>query len=200
MQPLVGSTIVSTIVATNNGPYTATGVTVTDILQSGYTYVSSTVTSGIFNNSTGNWTIDTLNSGASEILTVTATVNASGNYVNTAVITGNEVDNDMTNNVSTIEPIPTDFFIPDGYSPNGDGINDMFVIRGLNAYPENSIVIFNRWGDKIYEANPYQNTWDGTSTIGLRTGGNELPVGTYFYLLDLKDGSDIIKGTIYLNR
>ena len=141
-----------------------------------------------------------MNNGTSETLTVTATVNNSGNYVNTAIIFGNEEDNDMTNNVSSIELIPTDFFIPDGFSPNGDAINDLFVIRGLESYPDNTIVIFNRWGEKVFDAAPYLNTWDGISTNGLKVGGNELPVGTYFYLLDLGDGSEVIKGTIYLNK
>ena len=96
--------------------------------------------------------------------------------------------------------ISTDFFIPEGFSPNGDGINDLFVIRGIDNYPNNKIVIFNRWGNKVFEANPYQNTWDGKCMIGLRIGGDDLPIGTYFYLLDLGNGSNAIKGTIYLNR
>ena len=95
-------------------------------------------------------------------------------------------------------PIP--FFIPEGYSPNGDGINDFFIIRGIENYPALSIVIFNRWGNKVFEANPYRNTWDGRSMFGLRVGGEELPVSTYFFLIDLGDGSKIIKGTVYLNR
>lgn len=106
----------------------------------------------------------------------------------------------MVNNVSSIEPIPTDFFIPEGFSPNDDGINDLFVIRGIMSFTNNSFEIFNRWGDKVYEANPYKNTWDGKSTEGVKIGGDELPVGTYFYVLDLGDGSKVYKGTIYLNR
>jgi len=99
------------------------------------------------------------------------------------------------------EVIPSaDFFIPEGFSPNGDGINDLFVIRGILNYPKNTFVIFNRWGNKVFEASPYQNSWDGRSMFGLRVGGDELPVGTYFYVLDLKNGSSIFKGTIYLNR
>lgn len=94
----------------------------------------------------------------------------------------------------------TDFFIPDGFSPNGDGINDLFVIRGIDSFPTNEFVIYNRWGNKVFEATPYQNTWDGTAMFGLTVGGETVPVGTYFYLLDLKDGSPIIKGTIYLNK
>jgi len=61
-------------------------------------------------------------------------------------------------------------------------------------------VIFNRWGDKVFEAKPYNNTWDGKATEGVRIGSDELPVGTYFYILDLGDGSAVIKGYIYLNR
>ncbi|MBA2611608.1 MAG: gliding motility-associated C-terminal domain-containing protein [Bacteroidetes bacterium] len=94
----------------------------------------------------------------------------------------------------------SDFFIPEGFSPNGDGINDNFFIRGINNFPENSFVVFNRWGEKIFEANPYTNTWNGKTTMGTRLGGDQLPVGTYFYVLDLNDGSEVFKGTIYLNK
>ncbi|NTW31206.1 MAG: DUF3494 domain-containing protein [Bacteroidetes bacterium] len=93
-----------------------------------------------------------------------------------------------------------EFHIPEGFSPNADAINDLFVIRGIENYPANTIVIFNRWGNKVFEASPYQNTWDGKSMFGLIVGGDELPIGTYFYILDLGDGSKVIKGTIYLNR
>jgi len=93
-----------------------------------------------------------------------------------------------------------EFHIPEGFSPNADGINDLFVIRGVENYPANTFVIYNRWGNKVFEASPYQNTWDGRSIFGLRVGGDELPIGTYFYLLDLGFDSKVFKGTIYLNR
>ena len=96
--------------------------------------------------------------------------------------------------------IDLDFFIPEGFSPNGDEINDFFVIRGIERFPDNTFVVFNRWGEKIFEASPYHNTWDGKATMGLRIGDGELPVGTYFYVLNLGDGSKVFKGTIYLNR
>ncbi|MCE9539648.1 MAG: ice-binding family protein [Bacteroidetes bacterium] len=166
MSPFIGRTIVFTIVATNLGTDNGTGVEVNDILQSGYTFVSSTTTDGTYDPATGVWTIDSLNSGASETLTVTVTVNVDGNYVNTAIIYGTETDLNMANNVSSVEPIPTDFFIPEGYSPNGDGINDVFVIRGILNFPENTFVIFNRWGNKVYETSSYKNTWDGKTTLG----------------------------------
>ncbi len=93
-----------------------------------------------------------------------------------------------------------DLFIPEGFSPNNDGINDFFVIRGLDNYTNNKIIIFNRWGSKIFEASPYYNNWKGDNLYGLKVGGNDLPTGTYFYLLDLGNGSQIVKGSIYLNR
>jgi gliding motility-associated-like protein len=99
------------------------------------------------------------------------------------------------NNCDTI-----DFFIPEGFSPNKDGINDLFVIRGIEFYPNNTFLVFNRWGNKVFESKSYLNTWDGTSNLGITVGTDELPVGTYFYILDLGDGSDVYKGTIYLNR
>lgn len=105
-----------------------------------------------------------------------------------------------TTDVSVINCDTIDFFIPEGFSPNGDGINDVFFIRGIQIYTNNSFTIFNRWGDKVYETTNYQNTWTGTATTGLRIGGNELPVGTYFYILDLNNDTPVYKGTIYLNR
>ncbi len=95
---------------------------------------------------------------------------------------------------------PFEFFIPQGFSPNGDFVNDLFIIRGILKYPNNKILIYNRWGNKVFGASPYLNSWDGRCISGLRVGGDELPIGTYFYVLDLGDGTPIFKGTIYLNR
>ena len=200
VHPLFGQNVVFTITATNNGPYDATGVSVTDILQNGYDYISSTTTTGTYNSTTGIWTIGNLNNGATAILTITAKVISTGNYVNTATIVGHEIDVNPIGNISWIEIFPTDFNIPEGFSPNGDGINDLFVIRGISNYSNNSINIYNRWGDKVFEASPYLNTWDGKSSQGITIGGDQLPIGTYFYILDLGDNSAVIKGTIYLNR
>ncbi|MDP1842045.1 MAG: gliding motility-associated C-terminal domain-containing protein, partial [Sediminibacterium sp.] len=198
MAPFIGRTINLSIVATNLGPYDATDVTVTYSLLNGYTYLSSS--SANYDPFDGIWTIGNLKNGASTNLSILVKINSIGNYLNTAVIDGNELDNNMANNISTVKPTPTDFFIPEGFSPNGDGINDLFVIRGIQYYPKNQFTIFNRWGNKVFETNQYNNTWNGKSTMGLRIGGDDLPTGTYFYLLDLRDGSEIFKGTIYLNR
>jgi len=101
----------------------------------------------------------------------------------------------------TIEPNPeVEIVLPEGFSPNGDGINETFVIQGIENYPENRIRIFNRWGNKIYEASPYHNDWDGRNHEGGHIGSAELPVGTYYYLLWLHGSGSPKKGYIYLNR
>lgn len=200
MTPILSEELVFTIVVENIGSYDATGVVVEDILQSGYTYISSTTTNGVFTPSTGIWNIGNLTAGSSDTLTITAQVLQSGEYENTATVTINEFESDTTNNVSTVLPVPLDFFIPQGFSPNGDLVNDLFIIRGILAFSSNDFTVFNRWGNKVFGANPYQNTWDGTSTSDFNVGGDILPVGTYFYVLDLGDGSPVYKGTIYLNN
>ncbi|OFX74961.1 MAG: hypothetical protein A2X12_06995 [Bacteroidetes bacterium GWE2_29_8] len=126
-----------------------------------------------------------------------ASLSDAGEY--SLIVSLNDCPSDVSLVTIVIDDCP-DFNIPEGFSPNGDAINDVFVIRGIINYPNNTFLIFNRWGSKVFEASPYQNTWDGTSTIGVKVGGNELPVSTYFYLLDLGDGTNVIKGTIYLNR
>jgi len=94
--------------------------------------------------------------------------------------------------------------IPEGFSPNDDGVNDQFVIRGINNYSDNTLIIMNRWGNTVFKTEGYQNDWDGTNQQGGNIGGNNLPVGTYFYILEINtDKSDvdkINKGYIYLNR
>ncbi|MBP9068907.1 MAG: gliding motility-associated C-terminal domain-containing protein [Bacteroidia bacterium] len=90
--------------------------------------------------------------------------------------------------------------IPGIFTPNGDGKNDPFYIPGLDAYPKNKLQIFNRWGNMIYEAAPYKNDWDGTPNKS-SMGKGKLPVGAYFYILDLGDEKEpepIRKGFVQL--
>ena len=103
--------------------------------------------------------------------------------------------------VLTLDANPTVHVnIPEGFSPNDDGINDTFVIQGIENYADNRIRIFNRWGNKVYEASPYRNDWDGRNHEGGNVGSDKLPVGTYYYLLWLRKNDSPKKGYIYLNR
>ncbi|MDC1379624.1 FG-GAP-like repeat-containing protein [Algibacter sp.] len=85
--------------------------------------------------------------------------------------------------------------IPNGFSPNGDGTNDEFIIAGLQKYPNNSIEIYNRYGNMVYESKNYQNYWDGVSTGKTQ----KLPAAPYYYVLSINGGSKIVKGWVYIN-
>ncbi|MBC8988541.1 DUF11 domain-containing protein, partial [Pedobacter sp. N36a] len=90
-----------------NGPSDGTGITVTDLLPSGYTYVSSTPPAGTtYDPLTGLWNIGTMINAATATLTITAKVNAAGIYANTATITGTENDPTPGNNTPTSTPVP----------------------------------------------------------------------------------------------
>jgi len=104
-------------------------------------------------------------------------------------------DGDPTNNneVTPIELELIELFIPQGFSPDGDGKYDYFVIKGLNGRQVN-ITIFNRWGNKVYEKNNYDNTWDGRTNVGALTlGKGQLPEATYYYIVQFQDGKKEVK-------
>lgn len=67
-------------------------------------------------------------------------------------------------------------FVTNLISPNGDGVNDFLELGCLDDAPNNQLMIFNRWGSKIYEAAPYRNNWSGDWK------GRPLPAGVYFYV------------------
>lgn len=90
---------------------------------------------------------------------------------------------------------PNDFeiSIPNAFSPNGDGINDFFVISGL---PENSqLIIFNRDGKELYASDNYQNDWNGKDK-----DGHILETGTYWFVFKLAGIQEEIKGFVYLKK
>ncbi len=298
--PFIDFDMVFTLIVTNNGPDNATNVAITDMLQDGYVFVSDNPTVGSYDATSGIWTVGNLANGATEKLEITVTVKETGSYVNTATITGDELDTDSSNNTSTVTPVPEFFnqpplaeddfaevdyggvlegesvlendsdpdndpititttpvvdvahgtlvlnddgsyiytpdynydgpdgfvyeicdgvascttaevfitvnpvvgvIVPEGFSPNGDGINDFLVIPGIEKYPNASLIIINRWGNKVSEyTNGYLNDWEGTNQFGINVGGDQLPEGTYFLILDLNDSSEVIRASVYLKR
>lgn len=94
--------------------------------------------------------------------------------------------------------------IPVAITPNGDGLNDVFIIDGIEDYPDNELTIFNRWGDLVFKASDYKNDWEGNSNTGIQIGTTNLPDGTYFYHFKVKSRSltydPLVKGSVLIKR
>ena len=93
----------------------------------------------------------------------------------------------------TVTVIAASTVIPNIFTPNGDGKNDVFEIKGLGSYPGSQLVIFNRWGNEVYRADNYLNNWDGSG----------LAEGTYYYVLNRRErtgNTTTFKGWVYLKR
>jgi len=88
-------------------------------------------------------------------------------------------------------------FIPEGFSPNNDGINDLFVITN-SAGRTIFLDVYNRWGNRVYKSTAYKNDWDGKCTEGIYIG-QDLPVGTYYYVIVIDKGKKFV-GYITISR
>jgi gliding motility-associated-like protein len=83
-----------------------------------------------------------------------------------------------------------------GFTPNGDGVNEVWVLPCAASFPENEVTVFNRWGQEVFSVVNYDNTWDGT------VGGYALPDGTYYYMIRLTANDDKrqFEGTVSILR
>jgi gliding motility-associated-like protein len=84
--------------------------------------------------------------------------------------------------------------VPNAFSPNRDGVHDRWEIQYLDSYPGSIVEVFNRYGQKVFESRGYAKPWDGT------LNGKDLPIGTYYYIIDPKNGRKPIAGFVDLIR
>lgn len=101
-----------------------------------------------------------------------------------------------TQSITLTEPYELE--LPNGISPNGDGFNDGLIIRGIELFPNNELIVFNRWGNIVYRENNYRNTtpWEGVNQSGVF-----LPDGTYFVVVQISGNeSKELKGYLELRR
>ncbi len=92
-----------------------------------------------------------------------------------------------------------------GISPNGDGINDFWEIDGIEHYPDNTVSIYNRWGDLVFQLKNYDNqsrVFDGNANKLTRLGGGMLPSGTYFFAIQYRDNQEMkkVEGMLVIKR
>jgi len=83
------------------------------------------------------------------------------------------------------------------FTPNGDGYNDTWQIDNIHYYPENLILVYNRWGQKVYEHQGIYEPWDGKDLLGVPA-----PDGVYYYVIyqDKENKKSIVKGTVSVLR
>ncbi|SEN13760.1 gliding motility-associated C-terminal domain-containing protein [Mucilaginibacter gossypiicola] len=83
--------------------------------------------------------------------------------------------------------------IPNTFTPNGDGVNDTWAIEALDTYPTSTTQVFNRYGALVFKSTGYPQAWDG------KYGGRVIPSGTYYYVIDLKNGN-VMSGWVMVAR
>jgi gliding motility-associated-like protein len=116
------------------------------------------------------------------------TIDEAGNYIICLEVTGSNGCSDSV--CKTIQVIPDNIFTPNIITPNGDQINDLLEFKYLEFYPENNLVILNRWGNTVYETDSYKNTWNGDNLVE----------GTYFYKLTLPAAEKELTGFFQIAR
>ena len=100
---------------------------------------------------------------------------------------GNYITNEYYDNMPTVivlDALVYEPMVPNGFSPNGDGNHDLWVLYNIPFGCNVKVEIYNRWGNKVYTNNAYANDWDGTSNVSGTLGKNKLPQGTYYYILN----------------
>ncbi|MFS4492747.1 HYR domain-containing protein [Maribacter sp. 2308TA10-17] len=205
-QTFFEDTIVFTVTATNNSSYDATNIGIEDILPSGYILVSTSADTGTYNETTFTWEIPFIAIGTTASLEMTVTVTDVEDYTNIAqLIYVDQIDLNLDNDRAEATPEITQsecLTVFNEFSPNGDGANDVFFIECIEQYPDNILQVFNRWGVKVFEMRNYDNSWNGTSMGRVTTGGSQkLPVGTYYYTLQLGESQTPPKsGWLYISR
>jgi gliding motility-associated-like protein/uncharacterized repeat protein (TIGR01451 family) len=174
------------IVVTNSGSNDASEVVIIDDLPNALTYVSSRFTASSptitlntqVSGSRITFSVPLLPAGANIVIQIRVKANSINgenplNITNRVTVSSAEEDSNPLDNVAEDLNQVNPFFIPNVITPNGDGKNDRFVIKGLQKFSRTEIVIFNRYGDHVYENQNYENDWSAQGQVA----------GTYFYVL-----------------
>lgn len=178
---LLGSSVDYQLLVLNNSEHTATDITVRDILPTNLTFKEILGPyAGIASYSPSThevtWKPGDLPAGKTEELRIRTDVKEQGRIENYAEVEAAQKDPDVTNNTASAVTQVVALRIPNIFTPNGDGINDLFEIVGIELFTENELYVFNRWGAEVFHRRNYQSNWDGSN----------LNEGTYYYVLRIR--------------
>ncbi|MEX0636914.1 MAG: gliding motility-associated C-terminal domain-containing protein, partial [Ferruginibacter sp.] len=121
-------------------------------------------------------------------------ITSSPNDITYRIMASDKLNNCVAYDTMSVKIVRT-IFVPNAFTPNGDGLNDTWRIPALAAYPEASVTVFNRYGQKIFESKGYNRPWDGTYK------GSQQPMGSYIYIIHPDvDAIEILKGTVTIIR
>jgi gliding motility-associated-like protein/uncharacterized repeat protein (TIGR01451 family) len=192
-----GDSFTYVLTALNNSPITGTNVQVSYIIPQNLVYLPQPNNNGeiTYDISTRKltWNISKLRENDPTKLVITVKVLTPGVVQSIVNIKGKQVDPIMANNVDQTVQQVYPLVISNVFTPNGDGVNDTFVIPGLDTYSDTELTIINRWGNTVYQKTNYKNDWDGQGMVE----------GTYFYVLRAKNKAgvwDTYKGYLTLLR
>ncbi|WP_197276707.1 gliding motility-associated C-terminal domain-containing protein [Mangrovimonas sp. ST2L15] len=197
----LGESVEFTIQVTNNGSSTGNNIEITEMLPTSFVVDNYEVSAGIFDITTYIWGLSSLAPQQTETLTLETTIVSSSGLTNVAVLTGLlETDRDETNNVDEASvTLDNCLEIPQAFTPNNDGFNDYFVIPCLQDYGSNNIQIYNRYGTTVFKTKNYDNNWNGKPNQGILHDSKALlPVGTYYYVLEVDALEKPMVGWVYL--
>jgi len=198
--PAGGEIIFFTITVFNDGEHDATNIGIDEFLPSGYNYISSEESHGSYEVSTGFWSIPLLKTSAKATLKLNVEVLITGDYLNTASLSYlDQIDLNINNDSADATVVPTCVKVYNQFSPNDDGVNDYLTIDCLGGYPNNFLKVYDRNGTTVFETTNYSNDWGGIANKKSKvSNGKRLPVGTYFYSLDLGNNSKPLTGWLYI--
>jgi gliding motility-associated-like protein len=201
---LLDQSVTYTVIVTNIGPDIATDVLVTDRLATSFGFSSAETSRGIYNELNGSWPLGELAVGRTDTLSLSLQLVEKGLIENTASVEGNELDENVENNEVLISiEVDENFEVGKGFSPNGDGINDTWKIAGIDLFLNNTVKVFNRWGNEVFSTKGYDNNsnnWDGTNQGSLSSANGRVPEGTYFYVIELEAGLSKMTGYLTIKN
>lgn len=197
MHAVPGDSYTYVLVADNRSPITGTNVQVSYTIPDNLVYLpqpnSGDVVKYDMTTRKLTWNISQIKENDPTKLVITVKVLAPGMVQSIVNIKGKQVDPILANNVDQTVQQVYPLVISNVFTPNGDGVNDTFVIPGLETYSDTELTIINRWGNVVYQKTNYKNDWDGSGLVE----------GTYFYVLRAKNKAgvwDTYKGYLTLLR